>query len=172
VSALEAKSDVLFAALQKAGIPSMAIGDLGNECGMGALGDTLTRYVPYAAPGRCSCGCGGGIAASTAADAVITATVSNWAAYGITAALAYLLERPDLLHTPALEDRVLAAAVDAGLVDMYGEAIPAVDGLNSTMSKSIISLMGECVTNARAHEEMCKTWFAKTIVLGFFENPA
>ncbi|MFP3089333.1 DUF4392 domain-containing protein [Treponema sp. TIM-1] len=171
VSALEAKSDVLFAALQKAETPSLAIGDLGNECGMGALRDTLTRYVPYAAPGGCSCGCGGGIAASTSAEAVITATVSNWAAYGITAALGYLLGRPDLLHTPELEDRLLAVAAERGLVDMYGEAIPAVDGLNSTIIKSIITLMGECVTNARTHEEKCKTWFAKTIALGFFENP-
>jgi hypothetical protein len=171
VSALEAKSDILFAALQKAGTPSLAIGDLGNECGMGALGDALTRYVPYAAPGGCSCGCGGGIAAATAADAVVTATVSNWAAYGITAALAYLLGKPDLLHTPELEDRLLAAAAENGLVDMYGEAIPAVDGLNSGIIKSIITLMAECVINARAHEEKCKTWFAKTIALGFFETP-
>jgi hypothetical protein len=168
VSALEAKSDRLFAALQEAGTPSLAIGDLGNECGMGALRDTLIRYVPYAAPGRCSCGCGGGIAASTVADVVITATVSNWAAYGITAALGYLLGMPNLLHTPELEDRLLAAAADAGLVDMYGEAIPAVDGLNSTLIKAMITLMGECVTNARAHEETCKTWFAQTIALGFF----
>ncbi|MDR2069520.1 MAG: DUF4392 domain-containing protein [Spirochaetaceae bacterium] len=171
VSGLEAKSDVLFAALQKAGTPSLAIGDLGNECGMGALRDTLNRYVPYAAPGRCSCGCGGGIAAVTAAEVVITATVSNWAAYGITAALGYLLGRGDILHTPELEDRLLAAAVAAGLVDMYGEAIPAVDGLNSTIGKSIITLMAECVINARAHAEKCKTWFDKTIELGFFDPP-
>ena len=170
VSALEAKSDVLFGVLQKAGTPSLAIGDLGNECGMGALKDTLNRYVPYAAPGRCSCGCGGGIAAATAAEVVVTATVSNWAAYGVTAALGYLLGRGDLLHTPELEDRLLAAAAAAGLIDMYGEAIPAVDGLNSAIIKSIITLMGECVTNARAHEEKCKTWFAKTMELAFFEN--
>jgi hypothetical protein len=170
VSALEAKSDVLFAALQTAGTPGLAIGDLGNECGMGALRDTLIRYIPYAAPGGCSCGCGGGIAAATAAEVVITATVSNWAAYGIAAALGYLLGRPDLLHTPELEDRLLAAATERGLVDMYGEAIPAVDGLNSRIIKSIITLMGECVINARAHEEKCKTWFTKTIELGFFEN--
>ena len=101
---------------------------------------------------------------------MVTATVSNWAAYGVTAALGYLLERGDLLHTPELEDRLLAAAAAAGLIDMYGEAIPAVDGLNSGIIKSIITLMGECVTGVRAHEEKCKTWFAKTMELAFFEN--
>jgi hypothetical protein len=170
VSALEAKSDVLFGVLQEAGTPSLAIGDLGNECGMGALKDTLNRYVPYAAPGRCSCGCGGGIAAATAAEVVVTATVSNWAAYGIAAALGYLLGKGDLLHTPELEDRFLAAAVEGDLVDMYGDAVPAADGLNSAISKSIITLMGECVANVRAHKEKCKTWFTKTMELGFFEN--
>jgi hypothetical protein len=170
VSALEAKSDVLFGALQKQGIPSLAIGDLGNECGMGALADTLTPYVPYAAPGGCACGCGGGIAAQTTADVVVSATVSNWAAYGICAALGYLLAKIDLLHTPELEDRFLTAAVEGGLVDMYGEAVPAVDGLDSALIKSIITLMGQCVSAVRAHEEKCKTWFDKTIELGFFEN--
>jgi hypothetical protein len=170
VSALEAKSDVLFASLQKAGTPSLAIGDLGNECGMGTLRDTLIWYVPYAAPGGCSCGCGGGIVAQTGAEVVITATVSNWAAYGLCAALGYLLGRMDLLHTPELEARLLAAAAEAGLVDMYGEAIPAVDGLNSTISMSITTLMGECVTNVMAHKEKCKIWFAKTIERAFFQN--
>jgi hypothetical protein len=171
VSALEAKSDVLFTALQNWGIPSLAIGDLGNECGMGALADTLTQYIPHAAPGRCLCGCGGGIAAHTAADVVVSATVSNWAAYGISAALGYLLAKTELLHTPELEDRLLAAAVEGGLVDMYGEAIPAVDGLNSVIIKSIVTLMHQCVSSVRAHEEKCKTWFDKTMELGFFENP-
>jgi hypothetical protein len=170
VSALEAKSDLLFDALRKAGVPALAIGDLGNECGMGALKDTLLRYIPYAAPGRCSCGCGGGIAARTSADTVVTATVSNWGAYGIIAALAYLTRKPEILHTAEREETALAAAAERGLIDMYGEQIPAVDGLDMVIIKSMVTLMKECVTAAFAHEEKCKTWFAKILELGFFET--
>ena len=42
------------------GVLNIAIGDLGNEIGMGAIRETLERYIPYAAPNACRCGCGGG----------------------------------------------------------------------------------------------------------------
>ena len=78
VTELEAKQDVLFEKLQRKGVLNIAIGDLGNEIGMGAIHDTLEAYIPYAAKGTCRCGCGGGIAVRTKADNIITATVSGW----------------------------------------------------------------------------------------------
>jgi hypothetical protein len=170
VSPLEAKSDVLFARLQKEGVPTLAIGDLGNECGMGTLKAHLEQYIPYAAPGRCTCGCGGGIAAATAADTVFTTTVSNWGAYAICAALAYLARKPDALYTPELEERALTAASECGLIDMYGWQIPQVDGMNLKKNNAIITLMNECVLSAIELEQTCKTWFQKTIELGFFDK--
>jgi hypothetical protein len=171
VTALQSKSDVLFTRLQKEGVPALAVGDLGNECGMGTLGSHLFSYVPYTAEGRCSCGCGGGIAAAACADTVLSATVSNWGAWGIVSALAYLARKTTALYTPALEEQVLAAANRCGLIDMYGEAIPAVDGMNLTKNKAIITLMNECVLSALELEESCRTWFEKTLALGFFQTP-
>ena len=170
VSPLEAKSDVLFAHLQAHGVPTLAIGDLGNECGMGTLGAFLEQYIPYAARGGCVCGCGGGIAAATKADCVLTATVSNWGAWGICAALAYLTRKRDALYSPELEERALTAASERGLIDMYGWQIPAVDGMNLAKNKAIITLMNECVLSALELEETCKTWFTKIIERGFFDK--
>ena len=89
VSELEAKQDVLFEKLQEMGVLNIAIGDLGNEIGMGAIAQTLEKYIPYAAKGACRCGCGGGIAVRTKADNIITATVSDWGCYAMIAAMAF-----------------------------------------------------------------------------------
>ena len=60
VSALEAKSVVLWEKLRALGVPSVAIGDLGNEIGMGKIADHIRSFVPFTAHGECSCGCKGG----------------------------------------------------------------------------------------------------------------
>ena len=78
VSALEAKSVVLWEKLRALGVPSVAIGDLGNEIGMGKIADHIRSFVPFTAHGECSCGCKGGILASSTADSIITATFSDW----------------------------------------------------------------------------------------------
>ncbi|MDR2071875.1 MAG: DUF4392 domain-containing protein [Spirochaetaceae bacterium] len=166
VSALEAKSDVLFNRLQKEGVPTLAIGDLGNECGMGALGSHAARYIPYAA--ECSCGCGGGAAALSRADTVLTATVSNWGAWGIASAIAWLTRDLRALYSPELEERALGAANECGLIDMYGKAIPAVDGMDIEKNKAIITLMNGSVQSALELEGTCRVWFEKTIAGGFF----
>ncbi|MDR2048892.1 MAG: DUF4392 domain-containing protein [Treponema sp.] len=170
VSDLEAKSDVLFSHLRKKGVPALAIGDLGNECGMALLSPHLERRVPCAGPGKCSCGCGGGIAAASSADVLVTATVSNWGAYALCAALAHLAKNHEALYPADLEERALTAACEYGLIDMYGWQIPSVDGMNLVKNKALITLMNECVLSADALKETCKTWFDKTIELGYFDN--
>ena len=68
VSALEAKSLALWEKLRALGVPSVAIGDLGNEIGMGKIADHIRSFVPFTAHGECSCGCKGGILAASTAD--------------------------------------------------------------------------------------------------------
>lgn len=172
VTALEAKTDLLFEKLQQLGVPNLSIGDLGNEIGMGALGEHLTRYVPYVAPGACQCGCGGGIGAATKAEHLITATVSDWGCYGLMAALAYLKRDIDIFHTPEMEREALTAACRGGVIDMYGWLIPAIDGMNAEKNCSIVSLMRECVLSALELEKTCATWFDKVLELGYYDNVA
>ena len=93
VTELEAKTDVLFQKLKEKGVLNIAIGDLGNETGMGSIADHIQRYIPFTAEGQCQCQCHGGILAATKADHIITATVSDWGCYAMMAALAYLKKR-------------------------------------------------------------------------------
>lgn len=172
VTELEAKADILFEKLQKMGVPTISIGDLGNEMGLGTLGEHLNRYIPYAAPGGCSCGCGGGLAVATKADAVLTATVSNWGCDGMIAALAFLLKKPEVLHDGELLEETIRTASRSGMVNMDGSLEPAVDGFNVKMNVLILELMRECVLYALdyAHFEPGKTWFQKVLELGFFSK--
>lgn len=170
VTELEAKMDVLFEKAQAMGILNIAIGDLGNEIGMGAIAETLERHIPYAAKGRCSCGCGGGIAVKTKADTLITATVSDWGCYAMIAALAYLKEDPEIMHTPELEKEALTCGCRNGMVDMHGWLIPAIDGFGLEFQMPIVQLMGEMVRSALRLKTTCKTWFEKVEELKFFEK--
>ena len=88
VTEMQAKSEALWNLLRAQGVPNIAIGDLGNEIGMGTIADHIKKYVPFTDKGECQCGCGGGILSATAADNIITATCSDWGCYGLMAALA------------------------------------------------------------------------------------
>ncbi|MDR3262750.1 MAG: DUF4392 domain-containing protein [Clostridiales bacterium] len=170
VTALEARADVFFKTAKDKGIPTIAIGDLGNEIGMGAIGAHLDKYIPYAAEGRCRCGCGGGIAAATAADHIVTATVSDWGANALIAALAFLTEKPDVLHSVDDEKRAIYTASESGMIDMHGWLIPAIDGFDIEINLAILKLMKECIEYAPKLKDSCKTWFEKVGELKFFEE--
>ncbi|MFA9396799.1 MAG: DUF4392 domain-containing protein [Clostridiaceae bacterium] len=170
VSDLEAKQDILFTKLKQKGVLNIAIGDLGNELGMGTIKEHLQKYVPYAAKGSCKCGCGGGIMASVKADNIITATVSDWGCYGLIAALSYLKKDINIMHTKEMEKDALITASRSGMIDMYGDLIPAVDGCNMSMMVSMVNLMRESIESVMKLEKTCSTWFEKVIELGFYED--
>ena len=125
-TAIEAKSDILFVKCQQLGVWNLAVGDLGNELGMGALKEHLHRYVPYMGKGQCTCGCGGGIESAVAADNLLTATVSDWGVYAMIAMTAYLLRTPDVMHTAEMEREMVVTASRCGMLDMYGWLVPAI----------------------------------------------
>jgi len=157
VTALEAKLDAIFLACQQRGIPTVAIGDLGNEIGMGAIAAQLARYVPCRP-------------AATAADHLITATVSDWGCYALIAALAFLRGDAGVMHGAELERAACETAAHNGLIDMTGESVPAIDGFGPEINMPIVTLMRECVRKALALRETCAPWFEKVIELGYFEN--
>lgn len=168
VTALEAKQDILFEKLQAMGILNISIGDLGNELGMGTISETLEKYIPYARRGACNCGCEGGIAVKTKADNIITATVSDWGCYAMIAAMAFLLEDIDIMHTAELEKEAIMCASRSGMIDMYGWLIPAIDGFGLEINLPIVSLMREMVKSTLGLRQTCKTWFEKVEELKYF----
>lgn len=112
ISAHTARLDPLLRAL-----PSIAIGDGGNELGMGTIADALSARLGLPDPCR------------TAADRLVIAAVSNWGAYGLLTALSQLTGRP-LLPSAASQHALLLALVEAGAVSGVTERREAaVDGL-------------------------------------------
>ncbi|MBR3779904.1 MAG: DUF4392 domain-containing protein [Clostridia bacterium] len=143
VTNLEAKTDLLFEKLCKSGVPNIAIGDLGNEIGMGTIADCIEKSIPS----DCVC-CGkGGITARTKADNIITATVSDWGCYSLICMLAYMTGKPELMHDSNLQEKLMISASENGLIDMWGEHIPAIDGFGVKITGLIVDLMRETMLN-------------------------
>lgn len=81
------------------------------------------------------------IASVVRVDHLVVAGTSNWGAYGITAHLSRLGRR-DLLHTPALERRLVQACVEAGAVDgITRRREPSVDGLSLEILTGVVELL-------------------------------
>lgn len=168
VSELEAKSDILWDLLREKGVLNIAIGDLGNEIGMGAIAGHIKKYVPFTGPGECECGCKGGILAASGADHIITATCSDWGCYGLMAALAYLKRDMEILHREEMEAEVMRVASRSGLIDMTGSLLPGIDGFNTRMNTGIVSLMRQCTAYAVRYSRNSDHWFGPVIKKGFF----
>ncbi|WP_171229315.1 glutamate cyclase domain-containing protein [Ruegeria sp. HKCCA4008] len=139
-----ARIDMLFDAAMARGIPTLAVGDGGNEIGMGLVADIVKIAVPFAAPGDCACG--GGIGATSGADILMTAAVSNWGCTAICAAMAMRTGDARLIHTPAMEARLLKVMTANGLINSADGIIdPHVDGIKDTTHIALAE-MAEAIT--------------------------
>ena len=144
VSAYHSKVDYLVDEAKKKNILTVGIGDGGNEIGMGIIEETVRKYVPYG--DKCQCPCQGGIAAHTKTDVLLVATVSNWGAYAISAMLAKMLNKPEILHKPHQEDLMLTLVVSKGAIDgVTGLVEKSVDGLDLEIHMSIVKIMHEMI---------------------------
>ena len=110
---------------------TLAIGDGGNEIGMGSVRARLARSGRLMAR----------IACVVPVDHLVVAGTSNWGAYGIVAAMERLHGRP-LLHTGAVERQLIARCVEAGAVDgITRKREPTVDGLSAEIHAGIVDLL-------------------------------
>ncbi|MDU2065583.1 MAG: DUF4392 domain-containing protein, partial [Sporomusaceae bacterium] len=140
--------DLLFAQAYDRSIPTMGIGDGGNEIGMGNIKAAVQQHVPYGT--QCQCGCGGGIAAATPVSLLVTAAISNWGAYAICDMLSVLADAPKGLCQPEQEQRVIEAGAAVGLHDaIYGSVAPSVDGCYVDVHHAIVRMMQEVVAQAQ-----------------------
>ena len=132
VAAWNAPIDELFVDRQRrARRPvTIGIGDGGNEIGMGVVRAKIARLDPLRAR----------IATVVPVDHLVVAGVSNWGSYGIVAALGRLVGS-DLLHTPELERRLIAACVAVGACDgVTRRREHTVDGLAADTHAAIVDL--------------------------------
>jgi len=141
-----AKVHHLFALAAEREILTVGVGDGGNEIGCGVIYEETRRIMP--AGSRCQCPCGDGMACVVGTDALVIGATSNWAAYGISACLAFLLRDPTLLHDAATEQRVIEQCALAGAGDgMSGMAIPWVDGTSLEVQRAVVTMLGMIVAN-------------------------
>jgi len=134
-----ARIDYLVEEATRRGIPTIGVGDGGNEIGMGAIADAVRKHVPH---GEILC-------AKLPTDVLLPAGVSNWGCYAIQAALAMLTGRPELAHTAALEKHLIEAAAAAGLVDgNTGKCEATVDGMPVEVHMGIVQLLAATVERA------------------------
>lgn len=165
---VEAKYDVLFKKCQDLGIYNLSIGDLGNEIGMAAIEEHIREYIPYAEEGGCKAGTGFGILADSAADNIITATCSDWGCNALMAATAFLLGDTELFHTQQEQSVAMDAAAQAGMLDMYGEARPFIDGIGKNINLPMVSMMKALIEYPPTVEDRTQAWFENTLKKGFF----
>ncbi|GIX46543.1 MAG: hypothetical protein KatS3mg131_0754 [Candidatus Tectimicrobiota bacterium] len=132
--------EYLLEAAHAAGIPTIGVGDNGNDMGFGCIEDVVRRHKPYG--DVCQCPCGGGLATVVKTSLLVTAAVANWGVYGVVACLAALRQQPALLHSAAEEADMLQACVGAGAADgITGRPLPTVDGLPTAVQCSIVELL-------------------------------
>ena len=134
VSAFTARLDTLF----HNDLPSIGIGDGGNEIGMGNLAAVIPNIPGLPVE-----------PAMTATTQLIAASVSNWGAYGLVAALSALAGR-DLLPEAAGEEELLRRLYDAGCYDgTCGQPVCGVDGFTLAENSQVIARLREWLYEVR-----------------------
>ncbi len=142
-----ARVDFLFDEALERGIPVVAVGDGGNEIGMGKVASHVKDFVPYG--DQCQCGCGGGIGAVTGCDVLVTAACSNWGCTAIAAAMAARTGNAKLLHTPDREALLLDTMVANGLINStHGVVDDSVDGFPRDSHLGVAELCRTIVSRA------------------------
>ncbi|WP_454712305.1 LWXIA domain-containing protein [Cupriavidus nantongensis] len=120
------------------GIETLGVGDGGNEAGMGGVGGLIPRALD-----------GSDIAAVVPVDHVVTASVSNWGAYAVSALLLRRGNMAERFQGPEELGRVLQAAADAGAVDgVSRERVATVDGFSTEVHQAVITLYGRAAAGA------------------------
>ncbi|MFC2022427.1 glutamate cyclase domain-containing protein [Chloroflexota bacterium] len=130
----------LFLEASARGILSIGIIDGGNEIGSGTIEEDVRRIVPDA--DVCKCPCGGGSACAVKTDIVFPASISNWGAYAITAMVAFLLRKPDILQDAETERRMLEACIESGATDdTTGRTVMGVDRVGHESHEALVTML-------------------------------
>jgi len=132
----------LASAARKQGMPTVGIGDGGNEIGFGVIREALFREAPHRF--GCQCGCATGMLDSTLVDVLLPASVSNWGAYAVAAALALRLWQRELMPGWSEVADSIRAPIEHGAFDGYtGLALPSVDGISLRGNRAVYHLLEE-----------------------------
>ena len=130
ISPHTARLDYLF----DSDVPSVGIGDGGNEIGMGNLAEVIpsVESLPdYPAVNQ--------------VDRLVIASVSNWGGYGLVAALSRISGK-NLLPSVESETAMLHNMIEAGVVDgTTGDAVPTVDNFSAEENGALLARLHRVV---------------------------
>jgi hypothetical protein len=130
---------------RKRGIFTLGIGDFGNEVGCGLIASEVKAINPFGT--KCMCPCGSGVVSRVATDVLVIGNISNWAAYGVSACLAYLCKDPDLLQSVDTERRMGIDCVYAGAEGGGGMKQPWVDHTSGETQQAMVAMLHMLVRN-------------------------
>ena len=126
--------DGLFIDARERGIPTIGIGDGGNEVGMGNIRSLVEKYVPL----------GEKVASMVKTDELILSAVSNWGAYGLVAQLSLDFGKNLLKGWDEREN--LKRLVSAGIIDgVVKKEAMSVDGLSVDIHERFVELLKEII---------------------------
>ena len=132
VTAFTAKIDALF----ESGVPSVGIGDGGNEIGMGNLADVIPSCPRLPA-----------LPCVTRTTQLVIASVANWGAYGLLAALSRMLKR-NLLPSVEEQRSIVEELGSLGAVDgTTGSRGATVDGHSLETNSEVLHYLYQFVSS-------------------------
>lgn len=144
-------TDILFEEAKKQGIITLAVGDGGNEIGMGKVRPYIEKSVPL----------GHQICAAFSTDYLIIAGVSNWGGHALAAALS-LLANQMLLHDTKVEIQLLEGMISVGAVDGYSKKRTlTVDGLDLKDNIYVLRMLRNIVNFSLIRESIIGGKYAK-----------
>ena len=127
-----ARVDIMFDLARRDGIPLFGVGDGGNEIGMGNMRQIISEKLSLTP-------------CAVEVDHLVIASVSNWGAYGLCAALQQQTGEKVLPGFAACRD-FIAATVEVGSVDgVTHDRVCSVDGFDMTIEQEILDALAAVV---------------------------
>ncbi|MCD6523716.1 MAG: DUF4392 domain-containing protein [Thermococcus sp.] len=116
------------------GVPTIGIGDGGNEVGMGKIRDLIIKHIPL----------GERIASTVETDELVVSAVSNWGAYGLIARAS--LELGENFLADWDEAFVVRLLVENGIIDGVSKRQEvSVDGIPIDVHVALVELLKRVV---------------------------
>lgn len=137
VTSLVGKIDYLFLKAHETDIPSIGVGDGGNEIGMGNIKTAVAKHIPH----------GETIASEIRVDSLMVSSISNWGVYSIIAALS-ILKKKQFLHDPIMEKRMIKGCLEEGAIDgVTKKSEYSVDGIPGYIHENMVEIFRFMVEN-------------------------
>lgn len=135
ISSLVEDTDTYIRKMILEKVPLFAIGDGGNEVGMGKVKDYIKKHIPF----------GRQIAAEIPANELLISGVSNWGAYAVIGMISYVT-RQNLVQSSDEENKVYDGIISEGAVDgVTKRNEKSVDGYTMEKNLEVLNLIHDAL---------------------------